>query len=69
MAHTIAKMRNPWGSEAYNGAWRDDDPAWTAEWKKQVGLAVANDGAFWMPYENFINKFTRTSVALYRDDF
>ena len=60
-------MRNPWSSEGYKGAWRDDDPAWTAAWKKQVNLVVANDGVFWMPYDNFIKFFSRTGVAFYDD--
>ena len=34
VVHTIVKMRNPWSSESYNGPWRDNDPNWTAAWKK-----------------------------------
>lgn len=33
VVHTIAKMRNPWNQEHYNGPWRDDDPNWTPEWR------------------------------------
>jgi hypothetical protein len=25
----LVKIRNPWGSEGYNGAWSDSDPVWT----------------------------------------
>lgn len=25
----VLKIRNPWGSEKYNGPWRDNDPRWT----------------------------------------
>ena len=38
VVHTIAKVRNPWAVEMYKGPWRDDDPNWTEEWKKQVKL-------------------------------
>lgn len=31
---TLAKMRNPWNQEHYNGPWRDDDPRWTPEYKE-----------------------------------
>ena len=36
--HTIAKLRNPWGSEKYKGPFSDGDSAWTEEWKQQVNL-------------------------------
>lgn len=26
----LIKMRNPWGSETYNGPWGDDSAKWTA---------------------------------------
>lgn len=28
--HTLAKMRNPWGSESYHGKWSDNDSSWTS---------------------------------------
>lgn len=30
---TLAKMRNPWGSEMYTGKWSDSDPNWTSGFK------------------------------------
>jgi len=64
--HTLAKVRNPWAKEMYKGPWKDDDSRWTEHYKKQVNLVKANDGAFWMPYDNYINMFTTTGVALYQ---
>lgn len=64
--HTIAKLRNPWATEMYTGPWKDSDPNWTDEWKKQVKLAEANDGAFWMPFDVFIKKYYNLGVALYQ---
>jgi len=32
IVHTIAKVRNPWGSEKYSGPFSDDDDSWTKEW-------------------------------------
>ena len=60
-------MRNPWSREEYNGPWRDDDPAWTPEWKEQENLVKADDGVFWMPYKNFMKFFRKTGVAFYDD--
>jgi hypothetical protein len=56
-AHRIAKMRNPWSKEGYKGKWSDSDSSWTDDFKKQVDLQVADDGIFWMPYENYKNFF------------
>jgi len=33
----LLKMRNPWGSEGYSGAWSDLDTRWTEENKRIVG--------------------------------
>ena len=33
VAHKIAKMRNPWSSEGYNGAFSDESSVWTDAWK------------------------------------
>lgn len=60
-------MRNPWGTENYAGPFRDDDPKWTAAWKKQAGLVVADDGVFFIPIEDFKIAFTDLSVAMYQD--
>ena len=67
VVHTIAKVRNPWGKEKYTGKFSDKDSSWTPEWKKQVGYVDADDGAFWMPYKNFIKFFSYTNVAYTQD--
>jgi len=47
-------MRNPWGSEGYNGAWSDGDSRrWTEENKRIVGHTKADDGIFFLPVEIF----------------
>jgi hypothetical protein len=63
IVHTIAKVRNPWGSEKYSGPFSDDDDSWTKEWSDQVDLKVADDGIFWMPYKNFLKFFRKADVA------
>lgn len=65
--HRLVKMRNPWAEESYHGAFSDEDPNWTDDWKAQVGLTVANDGVFWMPYETLSSYFMYVAVALYDD--
>lgn len=59
----LAKMRNPCGSEGYKGKWSDKDPNWTAAMKAQVNLVQADDGIFWMPYENMLKYFSKVDVG------
>ena len=61
----LAKMRNPWSSERYTGPWSDKDSRWTDALKKEAGMTAANDGVFFMPYRDFMDKYRRTSVSLY----
>jgi hypothetical protein len=63
----LAKIRNPWSSEGYNGAWSDKDSRWTPSLLKQANHVKANDGVFFMPFHNFLNKpyFRSTTVAIY----
>ena len=63
----LAKMRNPWSKEGYNGPWNDNDTRWTEEFKQQAGLVIADDGVFHMPYKNYVKFFQATSVAMVRD--
>lgn len=55
----IINLRNPWGSFEWNGAWGDDSDEWTPELKQQVGFTAADDGAFWMSFEDFTVHFAR----------
>ena len=40
----LVKMRNPWGSENYNGDWSDGDSKWTPDLMKQAGHVSCDDG-------------------------
>lgn len=65
--HTLAKLRNPWGAESYHGKWSDKDfDSWTREWRKQVNLKRADDGIFYMPYDNFLNYYEWIAAAIYK---
>lgn len=61
-------MRNPWGRERYNGAWNDEDPQWTDDFKKQANLVVnKDDGFFHVPLEKFAQVFDGIVVVHYKD--
>jgi calpain-15 len=51
--HRIIHVRNPWGHYEWNGDWSDSSDMWTDELREQCGNVEANDGKFWMPYEEF----------------
>ena len=61
----LVKLRNPWGREEYTGPFRDDDPKWTAAWKAQAGLVVADDGIFHIPLADFKKAFTTYAILMY----
>lgn len=63
----LVKMRNPWGSEHYDGPWNDSDPAWTTELKKEAGLEVKDDGYFFMAIVDFKKVFKTLTVLMYKD--
>ena len=61
----LIKLRNPWGELDWKGAWSDEDSNWTPELKKQLNLHVhANDGIFWMDYNDF-KKYCGTIYVCY----
>ena len=61
--HRLIKMRNPWGQRADNGMgewhgpWSDGSKEWTPHMIKQLQHEPADDGVFWMSYEDVLNNF------------
>ncbi len=60
----LVKIRNPWGREnRRSGAWSDTSGLWTDAIKKEVGDMVdANDGIFWMSFEDYTRAFMWTTI-------
>ena len=50
-------MQNPWSQDVFTGAWSDKSTKWTTTTKNEVGLTVANDGVFWMAFEDYYKMF------------
>jgi hypothetical protein len=63
----LIELRNPWGSEMYNGPWSDkESPSkWTADAKEKLSHTTANDGTFFMRFSDYKNTFYRTDANLY----
>ncbi|XP_077509888.1 calpain-A-like isoform X3 [Amblyomma americanum] len=56
----LIRLRNPWGSGEWKGAWSDKSKQWnqvSEEKRKQVGLVIKEDGEFWISEEDFIECF------------
>ena len=57
-AINLVKLRNPWGSGEWNGAWSDKSPLWTDDIRGQVDFfSDKDDGIFWMDYNDFKSIF------------
>ena len=51
----LVKCRNPWARKEWKGAWSDDSAEWEEHSIVRMRLRpeFADDGVFWMPYEDF----------------
>ena len=58
----LIKVRNPLGTFEWDGAWRDDDPKWTEEMKKEVKLVNKKDGIFFMSLADYFKEYQLTSI-------
>ncbi|RDI78654.1 Methylenetetrahydrofolate reductase 2 [Venturia inaequalis] len=50
----LLKLRNPWGSQEWNGAWSDGSKEWTADVMKELDHTFGDDGIFWISYKDFL---------------
>ncbi|KNC54730.1 calpain B [Thecamonas trahens ATCC 50062] len=57
--HRLLLIRNPWGSTEWSGAWADGSPEWTPEMLEELGHEFADDGSFYMAYEDFTTNFNK----------
>nr|XP_022343064.1 calpain-5-like [Crassostrea virginica]XP_022343065.1 calpain-5-like [Crassostrea virginica] len=62
----MIRCRNPWGGSDWKGAWSNG----SAEWKKvsdgekkELGLTFADNGEFWMSFEDFCRYFTSIDIC------
>lgn len=65
----LLKMRNPWGNREWSGDWSDESPLWTPALKAQLGYSKANDGSFWISFEDFSTYFSFITICLINDAY
>ncbi|XP_049424407.1 calpain-5-like [Epinephelus fuscoguttatus] len=62
----MVRMRNPWGTTDWTGAWSQRSQQWQqmsrAE-REKMGLIVRDVGEFWMDFEDFCHYFTDVVVC------
>uniref|UniRef100_UPI0037E96BCC calpain-5 n=1 Tax=Semicossyphus pulcher TaxID=241346 RepID=UPI0037E96BCC len=62
----VVRMRNPWGTTDWTGAWSQGSQQWQqmsrAE-REKMGLIVRDVGEFWMDFEDFCRYFTDVVVC------
>ena len=65
--HWLVRIRNPWAGTEWNGSWGDKSPEWDriskAE-KERIGYIDADDGAFWMSFEDWVKEFEMVTLCL-----
>ena len=59
------KLRNPWGSFEWKGAWSDGSKEWadTPLVKMRLRPKDEDDGSFWMPWDEFLRIFGRLDIC------
>lgn len=57
----LVRVRNPWSSEKWAGAWSRHSELWTEALKAEVGETLSNDGEFFMTIEDYNDQFAYTT--------
>uniref|UniRef100_A0A8B9DVP2 Calpain-3 n=1 Tax=Anser cygnoides TaxID=8845 RepID=A0A8B9DVP2_ANSCY len=62
----LVRLRNPWGQVEWNGPWSDKSEEWNfineAE-KIRLQHKIAEDGEFWISFEDFMRHFTKLEIC------
>lgn len=56
----LLRLRNPWGQIEWKGAWSDHSSEWnqvSSSVKDSLEFKIANEGEFWMCFEDFCRSF------------
>ncbi|CAJ1086160.1 calpain-5-like [Xyrichtys novacula] len=62
----MVRMRNPWGTTDWTGAWSQGSQQWqqmSRGEREKMGLIVRDVGEFWMDFEDFCHYFTDVVVC------
>lgn len=65
----ILQIRNPWGSQEWQGDWSDSSNLWTPQLKKDLGWSNSDDGTFWMAFDDFASYFSSVTICRVHDNY
>lgn len=69
----VYRIRNPWGvDDAFNGTWRDSSSLWadtTNNYRAQVPYVNANDGTYFVSFQEFFDNFNSFSISYFYDNY
>ncbi|KAG8532786.1 uncharacterized protein KY384_002664 [Bacidia gigantensis] len=54
----LLKIRNPWGTDEWRGAWSDGSEQWNSEWLELLDHKFGDDGMFWISFADLIEKYS-----------
>jgi len=61
----LLHVRNPWGKTEWKGKWSDGDTeSWTPEAKRALHYVDADDGSFWIAFEDWKRYFENYTVLV-----
>ncbi|XP_068607126.1 calpain-2 catalytic subunit-like [Brachionichthys hirsutus] len=63
----LVRMRNPWGQVEWTGAWSDGSSEWSSV-QGDCPHANAEDGEFWMSFNDFQRHYSRIEVCTLTPD-
>ncbi|XP_026085277.1 calpain-3-like isoform X1 [Carassius auratus] len=62
----LVRLRNPWGQVEWNGPWSDNSKEWetlSKGEKEKLQHQNADDGEFWMSFEDFKKNYTKIEIC------
>lgn len=66
----LCLVKNPWGETEWNGPWSDGSKEWTPEALKALEHKFGNEGIFWMPYLDFLRRYSQIwRTRVFTDDW
>eukprot|EP00742_Colponemidia_sp_Colp-10_P003563 GILJ01003794.1.p1 GENE.GILJ01003794.1~~GILJ01003794.1.p1 ORF type:complete len:923 (-),score=142.82 GILJ01003794.1:814-3309(-) len=65
----LMKIRNPHSRTEWTGDWSDNSPRWTPELRSEFNVTQADDGDFWMAFEDLIRFFSAVTICFVHSDW